>query len=244
MKLDEIRSDWTALGTFDPLWAVLVAPDRRHGGWEPEAFLATGRDEVRAVLDHARDLGLTPAEERALDFGCGAGRLTIALADHVESAVGVDISPPMLAKARELDERARCRFVENDRPDLARFDDASFDIVMSSLVLQHLPPALARGYLAEMVRVLRPGGVLIVQLATAADRSLKGLLIGRVLPLRTVRFLQRRVLRYPAPLDMHPMGRDEVEAVTDSAGARVVDAVDEPMYGGNWRYTRYYVTRP
>jgi SAM-dependent methyltransferase len=243
MNLHQIRCDWEALGTDDPLWAVLATPDRRHGRWDPEAFLATGRDEVAAVFTHLGDLGLAPTEGRALDFGCGAGRLTIALADRVDSAVGVDISEPMLAKARELDTANRCTFVRNDRPDLARFDDASFDIVMSSLVLQHLPASLARGYLAELVRVLRPGGALIVQLATAPDRSLRGLLV-RLLPLRAVRFLQRRVLRYPAPMNMHPMSRPEFETVVARSGGRLVDAVDEPMYGGNWRYTRCYATRP
>jgi ubiquinone/menaquinone biosynthesis C-methylase UbiE len=178
-----------------------------------------------------------------LDFGCGAGRLSLALADHVDSVVGVDISPPMLDTARRLDTDGRCRFVENDRPDLSVFPDQSFDIVFSSLVLQHMPRELARGYLGELMRVLRPGGALIVQLATAPDRSLKGFLV-RVLPLRAIRFLQRRVLGYPAPMDMHPMSRDDLESVASHGDARVVDAVDEPMYGGNWHYTRYYLTRP
>src|SRR6478672_3475874 len=242
MNLHQIRSDWTALGTDDPLWAVLATPDRRHGRWDAEAFLATGRDEVAAVFTHLDEVGLAPAEERALDFGCGAGRLTIALADRVGSAVGVDIAEPMLAKARELDTAGRCDCVRNDREDLAQFDDASFDVVMSSLVLQHLPPNLARRYLAELVRVLGPGGALIVQLVTAPDRSLRGVIV-RLLPLRAVRFLQRRVLRYPAPMNMHPMSRDDLESVVTAAGGRLVDAVEEPMYGGNWRYTRYYVTR-
>jgi len=195
------------------------------------------------VFNHLDEVGLAPAGERALDFGCGAGRLTIALADRVRSAVGVDISEPMLAKARDLDTAHRCTFVRNDGADLAQFDDSSFDVVMSSLVLQHLPPPLARGYLAELVRLLRSGGALVVQLVTAPDRSVRGLAV-RVLPLRAVRFVQRRVLRYPAPMNMHPMSRAELEAVVTAAGGRLVDAVDEPMYGGNWRYTRYYVTRP
>jgi SAM-dependent methyltransferase len=241
MDLQQIRSDWTALGALDPLWAVLATPDRRHDRWDPEAFLATGRSEVSAAFQHVGELGLSPARKRALDFGCGAGRLTVALADQVESVVGVDISPSMLVKARELDSTGRCEFIENDRDDLSVFENNSFDIVFSSLVLQHLPASLARAYLAEMVRVLRPEGVLIVQLATGPDRSVKGLLT-RVLPLRAVRFAQQRILGYPAPMDMHPMKRADIETVTTAMGAVLLDAVDEPMYGGNWRYTRYYVT--
>jgi SAM-dependent methyltransferase len=242
MDLQQIKSDWTRLGRSDPLWAVLANPEQRHGGWDPNAFLATGREEVRAALEHACDLGLAPGRDRALDFGCGAGRLSAALADHVRSVIGVDISLTMLAKARELDPTGRCEFMENDREDLSLFDDASFDIVFSSLVLQHLPPQLSHRYLAEMVRVLRPGGVLIVQVSTGSDRSPKGLL-ATILPLPAIRFAQRRVLGYPAPMDMYAMSRRDLDLVAGRNGARVVDAVDEPMYGGNWRYTRYYLTR-
>ena len=240
MDLKQVRSDWTELGTGDPLWAVLVSPKNRHGGWEVGDFLATGRDEVTAALAHADGLGLDVTRGRALDFGCGAGRLSIALADHMDEVVGVDISPSMVSAARELDTSERCQFVENNRGDLSIFADDSFDLVYSSLVLQHLPPPIAQGYLAEMLRVLRPGGVLIVQLATRPDRSVKGLLV-RLLPLPVIRFVQRRLLRYPAPLDMYPMTAGVLEAVITRGGGHVADVVDDPMYGGNWRYARYYV---
>ncbi len=206
MDLHQIRSDWTELGAPDPLWAVLVSPEHRHGRWDVDEFLTTGRDEVAATLMHAASLGLCPVRGTALDFGCGVGRLTIAMADHFDSVVGVDISPTMIAAARRLDTAKRCGFVENNRGDLSVFPDRSFELVYSSLVLQHLPARLACGYVAEMLRVLRPGGVLIVQLATSADNSVKGLLV-RVLPLRAVRFAQQRLLGYPAPVDMYPMAR-------------------------------------
>ncbi|RCV47080.1 methyltransferase domain-containing protein, partial [Marinitenerispora sediminis] len=56
----------------------------------------------------------------------------------------------------------RIEFRLHDAPDLGAFEDASFDLVYTDLVLQHLPPALARGYLAEFTRVVRPGGALVV----------------------------------------------------------------------------------
>ena len=240
MDLKQVRSDWTELGARDPFWAVLVSPKNRHGGWEVGDFLATGRDEVTAALAHADGLGLDVARGRALDFGCGVGRLSIALADHMDEVVGVDISPSMVSAARELDASGRCQFVENNRGDLSIFADDSFDLVYSSLVLQHLPPEIAQGYLAEMLRVLRPGGVMIVQLATKPDRSVKGMLV-RLLPLPVIRFVQRRLLHYPAPLDMYPMTARALEAVITRGAGHVVDVVDDPMYGGNWRYARYYV---
>lgn len=241
MDLDRTRADWTTLGAQDPLWAVLVTPENRHDGWDPEQFLATGRAEVTRVLGRIRDLGLPLGTTAALDFGCGAGRLTQALRDHFDRAVGVDFSAPMLARARALDPAGRCELVHHTRPDLSPFADDTFDLAYSSLVLQHIPTAQARVYLAELVRVVRPGGVVAVQVATRPDTSVRGLLT-RVLPRAAMRFVQRRVLRYPAPMDMYRLSAQDV---AQAAGSRadVVATWDEPMYGGHWVYTRYLLQR-
>ena len=75
---------------------------------------------------------------------------------------------------------------------------------MSSLVLQHLPAELAAGYLGEMVRVCRPGGAVVVQVASRTDWSPKGILF-RFAPRPLLRFAQQRLLRYPAPMDMNAL---------------------------------------
>jgi SAM-dependent methyltransferase len=242
MDLDRTREDWTTLGAQDPLWAVLVTPQGRHEAWDPGAFLATGRAEVAEVLTRIRAGGWTPGHGSALDFGCGAGRLTQALRDHFDQAVGVDFSEPMLERARELDADGRCDFVHNTRADLSVLADDSFDLAYSSLVLQHIPTPLARTYLSELLRVVRPGGLVAVQVASRPDTSAKGLLT-RVMPRSLMRFVQRRVLGYPAPMDMYRLSPADVVAAAQGRG-RVVAAWDEPMYGGHWVYTRYLLERP
>lgn len=241
MGQDKTRRDWVKLGREDPLWAVLVKPQGRGDNWDVSEFLATGRAEVDETMTQIRELGLVPGGARALDFGCGAGRLTQALAVHFDDAVGVDFSPPMIERARREDPAGTCTFILNDREDLSRWDDASVDLTYSALVLQHIPTETAMRYLTEMVRVLRPGGIAAVQVATRTDDSLKGRLAGR-LPLPAIRFLQRWVLRYPAPMDMYPMSREQVEAAVGSRG-RIASAVEEQMYGGHWVNTRYIVER-
>ena len=241
MGLDKTRRDWIKLGQEDPLWAVLVTPEGRHEGWDPSEFLASGRVEVDAELTRIHQLGLTPGSDRALDFGSGAGRLTQALSRHFAEAVGVDFSPPMVDRARLLDPEGSCTFVLNAREDLTVFEDASFDLAYSSLVMQHIPTANAMRYLRELVRVVRPGGVLSVQVATRPDASAKGRLQA-ALPLPVVRFLQRRVLRYPAPMDMYPMSPEQVREAVGDRG-RVVDVHDEPARGGHWVLTRYVIER-
>src|SRR3954447_8717775 len=97
MSFDQVRADWTRLGAEDPLWAVLVDPDKRGGRWDAEEFLAVGRRDVEAHRQWLARLGLPTTWSTALDFGCGAGRLTQALAAHADEVIGVDVSAPMLA---------------------------------------------------------------------------------------------------------------------------------------------------
>jgi hypothetical protein len=109
-------------------------------------------------------------------------------------------------------------------------------------VLQHLPPTLARGYLSELVRVLRPGGLLVVQTATAPDHSLKGQL-ARLLPRPALRLAQQRMLGYPAPMEMHAMPSRVVAEVVGAVGGRVLAHDPVPMYGGHWSYTRHFAVK-
>ena len=240
---DQVRRDWEKLGESDPLWAVLVRPGTKNGGWDEQDFLATGRVEVDAALAHLGSLGVTPGTGSALDVGCGAGRLSIALATHVDRVVGVDVSEGMVAKARALDTTSgRCEFVLNPDDDLSLFDDGEFDLVYCSLVLQHLPPDQARTMLREMARVLAPGGALIVLVATAPMANVKGLLFKHA-PLALLRIGQRTVLRYPAPMRMHGISDAEISSVLRPAGLDLLDRVPDETQGGHWTYHRYFAVK-
>jgi SAM-dependent methyltransferase len=241
VSLDQLQDDWTRLGKEDPLWAVYVAPGTKGGKWDVDAFFALGRREVDGVFADFERLGIAPGGRRALDFGCGVGRLSQALAEHVDEVVGVDISPPMLEKARELDRSGgRCRFVLNEASDLGIVESGTVDVVYSSLVLQHMPPEFARGYLKEFVRVLAPGGVAAFQVASRPTMSLKGL-VFRLAPWPLLRWAQRRLLGYPAPMRMSRMTARDVENAIAGTGAKLVASIDDDSYGGHWHYTRYFV---
>jgi SAM-dependent methyltransferase len=164
VDFDQLQRDWEGLAVDDPLWAVLTRPDRRGGRWDPDEFFATGSEEVAAVIGRVRRLAPALWPGRALDFGCGVGRLTRPLADHFDEVVGVDIAPTMIDLARRYHaDRPSCRFEVNQTEDLARFPSGRFDLVLSLIVLQHVPPATAVRYLRELCRVVAPGGVLAVQ---------------------------------------------------------------------------------
>ena len=165
MKLEQLQKDWNALGQRDPYWAILTHDAKAQNRWDPEEFFRTAEREVAEVLEFVASCGVKPQLRRALDFGCGVGRLTQALCPHFEACHGVDIAPSMIALARKHNRYGlRCTYSVNDSDDLSAFEDGSFDFVLSLLVLQHMAPDYAKRYLREFVRVLRPGGVLVFQL--------------------------------------------------------------------------------
>jgi SAM-dependent methyltransferase len=165
LSLRSLQRQWDRFGRADPLWAVLSLPEKRGGRWDEAEFFATGEREIADVLAHVRSLGVHVDKARALDFGCGVGRLARALCAHFERVDGVDIAPSMLERAARYNRHAgRCFFHLNERADLALFADAAFSFVYTSLVLQHLETDLARGYIREFLRVLAPGGLLVFHL--------------------------------------------------------------------------------
>lgn len=124
-----------------------------------EAFFATGR----RIVDQA--LAVPPAGRRlAVEIGSGLGRNCVALADHFDSVVGVDIAPEMIRQASELVTHERVRFELCEGADLAGVASGSADFVLSFTVFQHIPdPEVIEAYIAEAARVLTPGGVLAFQ---------------------------------------------------------------------------------
>ncbi|MGI8869564.1 MAG: methyltransferase domain-containing protein [Mycobacteriales bacterium] len=174
MELGELARHWSDFGRVDPLWAVLSDPSKKYGRWDPAEFMASGRSEIDTVMglvrSTARGHGRQLRRRRALDFGCGVGRLTQALGHWFSRVDGVDIAPTMVETAGQMVHgrraRRRHRFHANETSDLALFADDSFDFVYTAHVLQHMEPRYSTGYLAEFFRVLRPGGITVFELVT------------------------------------------------------------------------------
>jgi SAM-dependent methyltransferase len=238
--LDALQRTWTELGEVDPLWAILSDPTMEGGGWSehiPE-FFASGRREVQIRLERLRDLGLEPSSRAALDFGCGVGRVTCALAEHFEEAHGVDIAATMLAEAVARGDRD-CVYHHNPRPDLALFPARRFSLVYSRLVLQHMARTLMEAYLREFARVTEPGGVIVVQIPERRRgpsrllAPLGGALRGR-----------SGDASAKARIEMHGLPRRRVEAALAACGARLVAIDPDPSAGPRWTSWMYYATLP
>lgn len=121
----------------------------------PAFLLARHNHEVRTI----RDMLGTRRYLNALEVGCGYGRLSPIVAERVERLTSVDPNPTALEMAR------RC-YPEIDYREAAAnalpFSDGEFDLVMSWTVLQHVPPAQFDQVARELVRVIAPGGTLLL----------------------------------------------------------------------------------
>jgi SAM-dependent methyltransferase len=244
VSLERHRVDWEALAAEDPFWAVLTDPGRRGGRWDPDAFFATGEGEVSALLEYADALGAPASFERALDFGCGVGRLTRALATSFDSCVGVDVAAGMVDVAQRFAfDRPNCEFVVNDAPDLRIFDDESFDLALSHLVLQHLPGRdVVTRYLRELIRVTKGDGLVVFQVPDRLP-GLARLQLSRRLygALKRTGLSDRTILRRTplTPMRMTAVSEEPIREVVASAGGMVL-AVER--LEGPGRPRRYWVS--
>jgi SAM-dependent methyltransferase len=156
---------WEHAARQDPLWAILSDPVMAGRRWSLDEFFESGRREISLLEYQLRRLGRVPRRERALDFGCGVGRLTQALAPSFAEVIGIDASPTMIALANRLNRHpGSVRYVLNQSPRLEQIGPGTVDLVYSDIVLQHVEPEAARGYIAEFLRILRPGGITVFQL--------------------------------------------------------------------------------
>jgi ubiquinone/menaquinone biosynthesis C-methylase UbiE len=132
--------------------------------WFADTFVLRGT--LRKLRDHTIDLAQLQPGESVLDVGCGTGALAMETYERVGATgrvYGIDPGPKQIARARFKAERASLPidFQVGVIEQLA-FPDQSFDVVLSTLVMHHLPDDLKRLGLAEVARVLKPGGRLVI----------------------------------------------------------------------------------
>jgi SAM-dependent methyltransferase len=159
--LDSLKDAWESLAEHDALHAILTDTTKVGGRWNIAEFMATGNAEIEMLMEHLSRLCYVPNRDGvALDFGCGVGRLTQALGHYFNSCVGLDISPAMVHQAQSLNELPHCRYIATSDIPLPLPTDA-FSFIYSNIVLQHIPRRFAKKYLRELIRVLKPGGLLV-----------------------------------------------------------------------------------
>ena len=126
--LASVKNTFEALGRDDPLYAVLSRKGLRNNRWDPDEFFDEGKKEIANVMAYLERLDLAVGRHRALDFGCGVGRLSQALADHFDRVIGVDISESMIERAHEYNRHGdRVRYLVNTTENIEDLESATCD---------------------------------------------------------------------------------------------------------------------
>lgn len=165
-KVDLVSNEeWLEWGKRDPLWGVASWKGRERAGanpWTDSEFYDLGDDWLD--FDKAwNDCG-SKTNGLVLEIGCGAGRITSRLAKSFDSVIASDISPDILAYAKERVSAQNVEWTITSGSALPAAT-ASVDAVFSCHVLQHLPDNDTQlGIFREMFRILRPGGTFFVHL--------------------------------------------------------------------------------
>lgn len=158
--LEKMRRDWDERARENARFYV----NTERTDWTDEDFFASGRRTVaEEILTDMTNIcqGKDPKQMRVLEIGCGAGRVTRALAELFSEVHAVDVSGEMVALAREaVKDFPGAQAYQNNGMDLGVVPVGEFDFAFSTIVFQHIPSRdVIENYVREVSRLLKPGAL-------------------------------------------------------------------------------------
>lgn len=159
-QLKKMQSDWDARAKENAKYYVATLKD----DWTDEEFYASGdqtiSEEIRTDMINICQ-GKDPKQMHVIEIGCGAGRVTRALAKVFGQVHAVDVSGEMIAQARKALKDTPNAFVyQNNGMDLSVLPPGPYDFAFSTIVFQHIPSKeVIYNYVREVNRLLRTGAL-------------------------------------------------------------------------------------
>jgi cyclopropane fatty-acyl-phospholipid synthase-like methyltransferase len=168
-QLQKMRADWDQRARENARHYVVTGNEN----WTDEAFFASGENTLaEEILTDLTNIcqGKAPGDMRVLEIGCGAGRVTKALARFFGEVHAVDVSGEMVRLAKEaLQEHPNAFVYQNNGKDLTVVPELPFDFAFSFIVFQHIPSyEIIETYIKEVHRLLRPGALFKFQVQGAS----------------------------------------------------------------------------
>ncbi|OHE56484.1 MAG: hypothetical protein A2Z47_04170 [Thermodesulfovibrio sp. RBG_19FT_COMBO_42_12] len=237
-NLELIGKNWESLAQYDPMWAILSDPKKKGNKWDINDFLMTGEREIGDLISYFGN-SLKRKGDRlvALDFGCGMGRLSLALAQYYEEVIGIDISETMINLANQILDghssslKGRVTYRLNNSNSIP-IEDNKCDLIYSNIVLQHMNIDDALFYITEFVRVLKRDGLAVFQAPS--------------------RCLTERGSLFKTPIadcdegvtiDMNLIPRKSVIKAVNHAGGKVIEIQRDYSAGPKFESYKYFVSK-
>jgi SAM-dependent methyltransferase len=191
---------WERYGEVDPYFGVIT--NSKYHSWvltdqARDEFFRSGEEHVQRILKILREINPGFSPNRAIDFGCGVGRVALPLARESASVLGVDVAAGMLSEAQK---NAAERGVSSVRfaPEVSGY----FDLVHSFIVIQHIPPRRGLPIVRDLVSRVLPGGMIVLQVPYYWNASVWHKLATRVtrvapITMRVLNLTRGRGFSYP-----------------------------------------------
>lgn len=232
MELEDVGKGWETWGKKDPMYAILTVPDKLGNKWDEQEFFRSGEEEITWVLARIESAGIRMQYHTALDFGCGIGRLSQALAKYFEDVHGVDIASTMIENARYYNKYGeRVQYHVNKANDLSLFPDNTFDLIYTIITLQHLEPRYIIRYIEEFIRTVQIGGIVVFQVPS----RIRGGDIFLPSPAASNDANSGEPFR-----EMFGIARDDVVALLEGHHMRIFDIVEDHRAGSEWESYLYF----
>ena len=160
LVLEQMRQDWDERARENARYYIATG----KSDWTDEEFFNSGRQCIQnEILNDLINIcqGKNPKDMKVLEIGCGAGRVTRALAEFFGEVYGVDVSGEMIAQARAgLADLPNVHLIHNNGADIQELAGGQIDFAFSVIVFQHIPSReVIYNYVREVHRLLKPGGL-------------------------------------------------------------------------------------
>ena len=179
-------SDWEQWGKKDPYFGVLTNKKYKLNQLTEDAkaeFFKTGEEHLNYVIKVCKQqFTLDFLPKKAVDFGCGVGRILVPLSEIADIVVGLDVSESMLNEARKnckkYAQKNNVSFIKSD--DNLSLLEGKFNFIHSFIVFQHIPPFRGTRIFLKLMNYLDRGGIAAVHLVYSKTKFNRNLGIPSV----------------------------------------------------------------
>ena len=231
----DMKQDWNQYAEEDPYYYCLRDPSKK-GKWTEDEFYNSGVIHVKQLLKKGKELGLPKETKVALDFGCGPGRFAEVLAEDFDKVIGVDVSDKMIDLAQERAEKKDINNIEYVVADnLSDIDDDSVDLIMSRLVLEHMPPEMIKECVKDFTRVLKKGGLASFEIPFEEPKEYRE---------KKDNIIERGKEKDTPLTLIFSVPKDEILNIIKDNDCKVLEPIDSGNIAGkNFEAIFYYITK-